>query len=81
MKEQLVIDYSLLVILSGNKSIRMGIIDFMRPYQFIEKFETEYKKLKSGKDPTVIPPEQYAERFVTAMKKYFIKVENSNYVS
>lgn len=34
LKEQAVIDYSLLVILTANRTIRMGIIDFMRPYQF-----------------------------------------------
>ena len=73
LKEMAVIDYSLLVILSG-KSIRIGIIDFMRPYQFIEKMETFYKQLRSGKEPTVIPPENYAERFISAMRKYFIKV-------
>lgn len=36
LKEQGVIDYSLLAIESGNK-LRMGIIDFMRPYHFVEK--------------------------------------------
>ena len=67
------IDYSLLVIESGNV-LRMGIIDFMRPYHLIEKIETIYKELKSGgKNPTVIPPQQYSERFITAMKKYFVK--------
>jgi len=52
----------------------MGIIDFMRPYHLIEKIETIYKEIKSGKDPTVIPPQQYAERFTNAMHKYFSKV-------
>jgi 1-phosphatidylinositol-3-phosphate 5-kinase len=52
----------------------MGIIDFMRPYHLIEKIETLYKEIKSGKDPTVIPPPQYSERFINALNKYFIKV-------
>jgi hypothetical protein len=36
LKEQGVIDYSLLAIESGT-NLRMGIIDFMRPYHFVEK--------------------------------------------
>ena len=73
LRDQSVIDYSLLVI-ESERVLRMGIIDFMRPYHFIEKIETIYKEIKSGKDPTVIPPLQYSERFISAMKKYFIKV-------
>lgn len=33
-----------------------------------------YKKVTKGNDPTVIPPDDYAERFFLAMKKYFAKV-------
>jgi 1-phosphatidylinositol-3-phosphate 5-kinase len=73
LRDQGVIDYSLLVIEQGN-TLRMGIIDFMRPYHLIEKIETLYKEIKSGKDPTVIPPPQYSERFINALNKYFIKV-------
>ena len=51
----------------------MGIIDFMRPYHLSEKIENIYKEMKSGKDPTVIPPQHYSERFISAMRKYFIK--------
>ena len=54
----------------------MAIIDFMRPYHFVEKIETIYKEIKSGKDPTVVPPQQYADRFVRAMKRYFAKTGN-----
>lgn len=36
LRDQGVIDYSLLVIEQGN-TLRMGIIDFMRPYHLIEK--------------------------------------------
>ena len=55
----------------------MGIIDFMRPYHLIEKIENKYKEMMSGKDPTVIEPTKYAERFVGALKRYFIKVPAS----
>jgi hypothetical protein len=38
----------------------MGIIDYMRPYHLMEKIENIYKEIKSGRDPTVIPPNSYA---------------------
>ena len=60
LRDQGVIDYSLLVIEGGNAQLRLAIIDFMRPYHLIEKIETIYKEIKSGKDPTVIPPQQYS---------------------
>jgi hypothetical protein len=64
-------------VIESETSLRMGIIDFMRPYHFVEKIETLYKEIKSGKDPTVIPPQQYAERFVKAMRRYFAKLGRS----
>jgi hypothetical protein len=48
-------DYSLIVIENENK-LRLGIIDYMRPYQLTEKIESIYKELKLGCNPTVIPP-------------------------
>jgi 1-phosphatidylinositol-3-phosphate 5-kinase len=72
LREQCVIDYSLLVIESG-LGLRMAIIDFMRPYHLSEKLENLYKEIKNGKDPTVIPPHAYADRFIRAMRRYFAK--------
>ena len=63
--------------IESEKVLRMGIIDFMRPYHLIEKIENKYKEMMSGKDPTVIEPTKYAERFVGALKRYFIKVPAS----
>lgn len=37
-----VIDYSLLVVEQGSR-LRLGIIDFMRPYHLMEKIESKYK--------------------------------------
>lgn len=65
-----VIDYSLLVIEHEDR-LRMGIIDFMRPYHLMEKIESKYKELTNRNEPTVIPPEEYGSRFLSAMKKYF----------
>lgn len=42
LKDHSVIDYSLLVISTKN-SLRIGIIDYMRPYHLMEKLETLYK--------------------------------------
>ena len=68
-----VIDYSLLVIELTDR-LRVGIIDFMRPFHFKEKVEKKFKELKYGQEPTVLPPEEYANRFLNSLRKYFIGV-------
>ena len=65
-----VIDYSLLVI-EHERQLRVGIIDFMRPYHLMERIENKYKELTNKNEPTVIPPQEYANRFLLAMRKYF----------
>jgi hypothetical protein len=59
------------MVVETNKTLRMGIIDFMRPYHFREKIEKTYKELKYGQGPTVLPPPEYAHRFLNAVKRYF----------
>lgn len=72
---QQVIDYSLLLIINPEEAqVRMGIIDFMRPYQIFEKIENFYKEMKLSATPTVIPPNLYSERFMQAMKHYFLRI-------
>ncbi|CAM6005661.1 unnamed protein product [Sphagnum balticum] len=73
LKYQEVIDYSMLAVEDADKNLRIGIIDFMRPYHLMEKVEKIYKELKNGHEPTVVPPEIYADRFVAAMRRYFMK--------
>jgi hypothetical protein len=51
-----VIDYSLLVV-ENEQTLRLGIIDFMRPYHLKEKIEKKFKEIKYGQDPTVLPPQ------------------------
>lgn len=72
------IDYSLLLIIDQKRTLlRMGIIDFMRPYHFTEKLESFYKEIKSGGAvPTVIPPVDYSQRFMDAMNHYFLKINS-----
>lgn len=72
--KQEVIDYSLLLFVDVEKnSIRMGIIDFMRPFNLIERVENIYKKIVKGNNPTVVGPKHYQSRFFGAMKKYFLR--------
>lgn len=59
------------------KRIRIGLIDCFGFYNLIKLFETTskttLKKLRGSDDTvTVIPPADYAERFLTATEAYFI---------
>jgi hypothetical protein len=38
----------------------------------MEKMENLYKEVTLGRNPTVVPPNEYADRFIAAMKSYFI---------
>lgn len=55
--------------------IRLGIIDFMRPFNLIERVENIYKKIVKGNNPTVVEPKLYENRFFVALKKYFLRSE------
>jgi hypothetical protein len=39
-----------------------------------KKFETQFKKIWKGSDPTIIEPEKYENRFKKAIKKYFVSM-------
>ncbi|XP_037956790.1 putative 1-phosphatidylinositol 3-phosphate 5-kinase [Teleopsis dalmanni] len=74
-----VMDYSLLVGLDNNNGLLvLGIIDYIRTYTFDKKVESFVKQKmtlgSTGKLPTVIPPEQYKQRFADAMDRYFYTV-------
>ena len=84
LKKESIIDYSLLIIYEINdikekyenkfeiKKIRMGIIDYLRKYTWDKQIESYGKKLFHGfAKPTIINPEQYSERFIEKIKKYF----------
>ncbi|GBP08740.1 Putative 1-phosphatidylinositol 3-phosphate 5-kinase [Eumeta japonica] len=66
-----VMDYSLLLGLEGGKLV-VGIIDYIRTFTWDKKLEHYVKKNLGSGQPTVVSPEQYRRRFVTAMKKYFL---------
>ncbi|CAD8158468.1 unnamed protein product [Paramecium pentaurelia] len=71
-----IVDYSLLLIINNNqKKIKMGIIDYLRFYTWDKETERLLKfVLKGGKVPTIINPNDYKQRFLTAIGRYFIHV-------
>jgi hypothetical protein len=70
-----VVDYSLLLLIDEEKQyIRTGIIEYLRIYDWEKKIEHHGKKIIKGVDPTIITPEGYKDRFVKAMRKYFMYI-------
>ena len=70
-----IIDYSMFAIINPvNKTIRVGIIDYIQQYTLEKELESYVKQTLTNlkEDPTIIPPEQYKKRFREAMEKYFI---------
>lgn len=70
-----IMDYSLLVVLSKSSMlVRMGIVDYFRKYTIDKALETWVKKTPIYEqykiDPTIISPDNYYDRFVSAMDKY-----------
>lgn len=57
----------------------MGIIDYLRLYDFWSEIETFYKRTKNnGVAPTIVKPDIYKSRFLNSMtKKYFVHIESS----
>jgi len=73
-----VVDYSLLLILDEkNSKVRMGIIDYLRLYDFEKQLEHVGKKFIKGTTPTITGPDDYKKRFQRAMAKYFMEVNDS----
>jgi len=71
-----VVDYSILVGFDEDShEIVVGIIDYMRQYDFIKRMERMGKSvgmLAGQQEPTIIQPPQYRKRFNTAMERYFL---------
>lgn len=69
-----IMDYSLLLgIDAERKQIACGLVDTIGSYTFAKTLEYKAKQnLKSGKEVTVIPPNEYQVRFVNAMDGYFL---------
>jgi len=78
-----VMDYSLLVGLSEGKGhLVIGIIDYLRQYTWDKQLETYVKSsgvLGGGsKQPTIISPKLYKERFLRAMMQYLVTVRQTD---
>jgi len=73
-----VMDYSLLVgIDKESKELVIGIVDFIRTFTWDKKLESWVKEtglLGGGKEPTIVTPRQYKNRFREAMERYFLMV-------
>ncbi|OAJ42226.1 hypothetical protein BDEG_25711 [Batrachochytrium dendrobatidis JEL423] len=74
-----VMDYSLLVgIDSDSNELVVGIVDFIRTFTWDKKLESWVKETGflggGGKEPTIVTPRQYKNRFREAMEKYFLMV-------
>ncbi|TFK90728.1 hypothetical protein K466DRAFT_516707 [Polyporus arcularius HHB13444] len=69
-----IMDYSLLLgIDEENKQMVCGLVDTIGSYTFAKTLEYKAKHgLNSGKEVTVVPPNEYQERFVSAMDDYFL---------
>jgi 1-phosphatidylinositol-3-phosphate 5-kinase len=70
------IDYSFLVWIDHDlKLIRVGIIDYIQYYSLAKQLEHQVKKaLNSGKNPTILDPVPYKQRFKMAINKYFMSI-------
>lgn len=71
-----IMDYSLLLgVDNEKKQIACGLVDTIGSYTFAKTLEYKAKQglhSGSGKEITVMPPNEYQERFVTAMDNYFL---------
>ncbi|KNC46268.1 phosphatidylinositol-3-phosphate/phosphatidylinos itol 5-kinase, partial [Thecamonas trahens ATCC 50062] len=75
--EHNIMDYSMLLAVSeATGSLHVGIIDWLRPYTWDKKVESQLKTRLEGlrrakaRVPTVIPPPDYARRFLAAIESY-----------
>nr|CAG8495379.1 12834_t:CDS:10 [Entrophospora candida] len=79
LAEHNVMDYSLLVGFDDDKQeLVVGIVDFIRTFTWDKQLESWVKEAGflggGGKEPTIISPRQYGNRFKEAMEKYFLMV-------
>ncbi|KAF5352664.1 hypothetical protein D9756_005838 [Leucocoprinus leucothites] len=67
-----VMDYSLVCgVDSQNNELVVGIVDYIRTYTWDKKLESWVKEWGVGKEPTIVTPKQYRQRFISAMERYF----------
>ncbi|KAJ3046413.1 1-phosphatidylinositol-3-phosphate 5-kinase [Rhizophlyctis rosea] len=74
-----VMDYSLLVGIDDERNeLVVGIVDYIRTFTWDKKLESWVKETAflggGGKEPTIVSPRQYKNRFREAMERYFLMV-------
>lgn len=70
-----IVDYSLVIgIDESEREIVVGVIDYLRHYDLIKRLESGVKSAVSTNLPTIIPPQQYKNRFRAAIDSYFMTV-------
>ncbi|CAG8467606.1 2144_t:CDS:10 [Racocetra fulgida] len=71
-----IMDYSLLLgIDDTKKEMIAGIVDFIGEYTLYKKIESRGKTLgRNAKEVTVIPPDQYKDRFRDSIEQYFFAI-------
>ncbi|GMG24457.1 unnamed protein product [Ambrosiozyma monospora] len=79
-------DYSLVIGIDSEKNeLVVGIIDFIRTFTWDKKLESWVKEkglvggTGVGKEPTVITPKQYKNRFRQAMDRYILMAPGPYY--
>ncbi|OCF31113.1 hypothetical protein I316_07245 [Kwoniella heveanensis BCC8398] len=74
LSSQSIMDYSLLLGLDeGKQELVVGLVDAIGSYNLFKTIESRGKMaINRGKEVTIIPPDQYRERFENALKHYFI---------
>ena len=77
-----VMDYSMLVLIDETtKQVSVGIIDYMRTYDFVKLLESHGKRIAAKHMPTIVAPPRYQTRFQFAMERYFMGVHQENYTA
>jgi hypothetical protein len=77
-----VMDYSMLVLIDETtKQVSVGIIDYMRTYDFVKLLESHGKRIAAKHMPTIVAPPRYQSRFQFAMDRYFMGVHEDEVVT
>nr|XP_031860899.1 uncharacterized protein CI109_003626 [Kwoniella shandongensis]KAA5527971.1 hypothetical protein CI109_003626 [Kwoniella shandongensis] len=74
LSSQSIMDYSLLLGLDETrKEVVAGLVDAIGSYNLFKTIESRGKMvINRGGEVTVIPPDQYRQRFETAIRQYFL---------
>lgn len=71
-----VIDYSILMLFDEERrEVVFGLIDYLHQFDFLKKMESTSKAGLTFRNPTVISPVSYRRRFVNAMHRYLVGIE------